>query len=255
MSAARITQNLQLDEGNLYQEALELRRSILCIICLEVYCDPVILPCRHTFCRHCITDSRIKLKCPICSSTFAKRGIIPGTHIRKVVDNITLLVDSLTNTMRYSLPLHILDEQYQVRASHSVFSRTVSTFKPEPHVLLGVEPYDEPIVSMDTPKVLNSIESTPQRGEPPIVFDMISVIISDTIDNDNVDVIEGCSERKETMAVGELEDTMGQGNTAILGAILSVSPVIEQKVVGSFRPGERVQVTPRTWPGMWLRLL
>ena len=263
MNEAKSTQIFQLGEDNLYQEALELRRSILCIICLEVYCDPVILPCRHTFCRHCITDSRIKLKCPICSSIFSKRGIISGTHITEVVDSISLLVDSLTNALRYSSPLHIFDAQYRARTSHSVFNGTRSNFNPEPRLSLVVESHDEPIVSVCTQQVLDLIESAPQQTQPLIVRDMVNTVIVhdinsspalihpiNNIDNVNDDVIKTCIDRKEATAVGEIENMMEQGNTTIVGAILSVSPLTGQRFVGLFRPGDLVNVTPRTWPGM-----
>ena len=263
MNEEKITQSFQHAEDNLYEEALELRRSILCIICLEVYCDPVILPCRHTFCRHCITDSRIKLKCPICSSIFSKRGIITGTHLTKVVDSISLLLGSLTNALRYSSPLHILDEQYRARTSYSVFNGTRSNFNPKPRLSLVVESHDEPIVSVGTEQVLDLIESAPQQTQPLIVLDMMNTVILldistlpaliypiNNVDNVNVDVIKSCFDRKEATAVGEIENMMEQGNTTIVGATLSASPISGQRIVGLFRPGDLVNVTPRTWPGM-----
>ena len=103
-------------EIELYEETLELRRSILCIICLEVYNDPVVLPCSHTFCRPCILEaSRTKSKCPVCAADFLKRSIRSGIHIGKAVNVISALIDSLTNKARYSVDRSVLDDQCRVR--------------------------------------------------------------------------------------------------------------------------------------------
>ncbi|XP_068108996.1 E3 ubiquitin-protein ligase TRIM39-like [Hyperolius riggenbachi] len=53
--------------------------ELRCSICMEIYRDPVTLPCGHNFCRGCITqawdlrDDRTEHKCPECQRTYRKR--------------------------------------------------------------------------------------------------------------------------------------------------------------------------------------
>jgi hypothetical protein len=108
----------RVDDGEieLYSETIEIRRSILCIICLGTYFNPVRLPCSHTFCGHCILEaSRVKLRCPICSAEFSKRSIKSEPNISGVIADIDALVKSLTADNRFSIPIKKLDEQYRQR--------------------------------------------------------------------------------------------------------------------------------------------
>ncbi|XP_041650595.1 E3 ubiquitin-protein ligase TRIM21-like [Cheilinus undulatus] len=50
--------------------------QFLCSICLDVFTDPVTIPCGHNFCQNCITehwDSNVSCQCPICKETFRRR--------------------------------------------------------------------------------------------------------------------------------------------------------------------------------------
>lgn len=50
--------------------------QLLCCICLEVFTDPVTLPCGHNFCRACILrhrDSSSRCSCPACKEPFHRR--------------------------------------------------------------------------------------------------------------------------------------------------------------------------------------
>ena len=41
-----------------------------CPICFEIYRDPKVLPCHHSFCKECLVrciDNRNSVKCPMCS--------------------------------------------------------------------------------------------------------------------------------------------------------------------------------------------
>ncbi|XP_047434356.1 zinc-binding protein A33-like [Mugil cephalus] len=50
--------------------------QFLCSICLDVFTDPVSIPCGHNFCKLCITeywDTAHLSKCPLCKKVFVKR--------------------------------------------------------------------------------------------------------------------------------------------------------------------------------------
>ncbi|XP_005948181.1 E3 ubiquitin-protein ligase TRIM21-like isoform X2 [Haplochromis burtoni] len=50
--------------------------QFLCCICLDVFTDPVSIPCGHNFCKNCITqhwDMNAMCQCPMCKETFYTR--------------------------------------------------------------------------------------------------------------------------------------------------------------------------------------
>ncbi|XP_041651059.1 E3 ubiquitin-protein ligase TRIM21-like [Cheilinus undulatus] len=50
--------------------------QFLCSICLDVFTDPVTIPCGHNFCQNCITehwDSNVQYQCPNCKDMFSTR--------------------------------------------------------------------------------------------------------------------------------------------------------------------------------------
>ncbi|XP_064795787.1 E3 ubiquitin-protein ligase TRIM39-like [Oncorhynchus masou masou] len=50
--------------------------QFLCSICLDVFTEPVSIPCGHNFCKACITkywDTSDLCQCPMCKNTFDKR--------------------------------------------------------------------------------------------------------------------------------------------------------------------------------------
>lgn len=269
MSETDVKECLEDDEGQLFEEALELRRSILCIICLEVYCDPVILPCSHTFCRNCIEESsRRRPRCPICSSDFLKRSIITGTHIFKVVEKISSLIDSLTNVVRYSVPLQTLDERLRTQRIDSALNVRECNAYAQPYIPSNFASYDGRTKS----QVQDSIELQDKQIFPPTTFNAICATVLDSANgcqasinavDDKVDVDTGNLELKQAIGIRELEKPPQQNNESLNGASLVVVPSSVQisangtapttttvRRIGLFRPGEVVQVTSRTWPGI-----
>uniref|UniRef100_A0A672FR08 RING-type domain-containing protein n=1 Tax=Salarias fasciatus TaxID=181472 RepID=A0A672FR08_SALFA len=50
--------------------------QFLCSICLEVFTDPVSIPCGHNFCKQCITqhwNTNNICDCPLCKKRFRRR--------------------------------------------------------------------------------------------------------------------------------------------------------------------------------------
>ncbi|XP_067112131.1 LOW QUALITY PROTEIN: E3 ubiquitin-protein ligase TRIM39-like [Osmerus mordax] len=57
--------------------SLQSEDQFLCSICLDVFTDPVSIPCGHNFCRSCITkywDKSDQCQCPMCKDNFDKRS-------------------------------------------------------------------------------------------------------------------------------------------------------------------------------------
>ncbi|XP_071396180.1 E3 ubiquitin-protein ligase TRIM21-like [Centroberyx affinis] len=53
--------------------------QFLCSICLDVFTDPVTIPCGHNFCKNCITqhwDISVQCQCPMCKEVFNTRPLL-----------------------------------------------------------------------------------------------------------------------------------------------------------------------------------
>ncbi|XP_078023705.1 E3 ubiquitin-protein ligase TRIM21-like [Epinephelus lanceolatus] len=62
--------------------------QFLCSICLDVFTDPVAIPCGHNFCKTCITkhwDINVQCQCPNCKKVFATR---PELHVNTFISEM-----------------------------------------------------------------------------------------------------------------------------------------------------------------------
>ncbi|XP_034080937.1 E3 ubiquitin-protein ligase TRIM39-like isoform X2 [Gymnodraco acuticeps] len=62
--------------------------QFLCSICLDVFTDPVTIPCGHNFCKTCITehwDTSDKYLCPMCKKEF---NIRPELHVNTFISEM-----------------------------------------------------------------------------------------------------------------------------------------------------------------------
>ncbi|XP_033466951.1 E3 ubiquitin-protein ligase TRIM39-like [Epinephelus lanceolatus] len=62
--------------------------QFLCSICLEVFTDPVAIPCGHNFCKTCITehwDFNVQCQCPNCQKVFNTR---PELQVNTLISEI-----------------------------------------------------------------------------------------------------------------------------------------------------------------------
>ncbi|XP_029509116.1 E3 ubiquitin-protein ligase TRIM21-like [Oncorhynchus nerka] len=65
--------------------------QFLCSICLDVFTDPVSIPCGHNFCKVCISEywnTTALCQCPLCKDTFNRRpDLKTNTTLREVADH------------------------------------------------------------------------------------------------------------------------------------------------------------------------
>ncbi|XP_071378512.1 E3 ubiquitin-protein ligase TRIM39-like [Centroberyx affinis] len=62
--------------------------QFLCSICLDVFTDPVSIPCGHNFCKNCITqhwDINAQCQCPMCKKLFDRR---PELHVNTFISEM-----------------------------------------------------------------------------------------------------------------------------------------------------------------------
>ncbi|XP_078138352.1 E3 ubiquitin-protein ligase TRIM21-like [Centroberyx gerrardi] len=62
--------------------------QFLCSICLDVFTDPVSIPCGHSFCKNCITqhwDISVQCQCLMCKEVFNTR---PELHVSSLLSEI-----------------------------------------------------------------------------------------------------------------------------------------------------------------------
>ncbi|XP_073674481.1 E3 ubiquitin-protein ligase TRIM39-like [Garra rufa] len=66
-----------------------LAEELKCLVCLDLFTDPVSTPCGHNFCKSCLNqcwDNSQTYKCPGCRETFSKRpNLNINTALRQVV--------------------------------------------------------------------------------------------------------------------------------------------------------------------------
>ena len=65
--------------------------QVKCAVCLEVYTDPQLLPCLHSFCKNCVTVGLVgsaTKSCPLCRGQYTLTDIIPNTVLADKVASL-----------------------------------------------------------------------------------------------------------------------------------------------------------------------
>ncbi|NWT09953.1 TRI27 protein, partial [Vireo altiloquus] len=93
--------------------AEQLRAEASCPVCLELFQDPVSIPCGHNFCRGCIErcwqSCRESFPCPRCRNAAPERGLRPSRELGRVADIARGLLAELPGTLcgRHREPLRL----------------------------------------------------------------------------------------------------------------------------------------------------
>uniref|UniRef100_A0A3Q3GRB8 RING-type domain-containing protein n=1 Tax=Labrus bergylta TaxID=56723 RepID=A0A3Q3GRB8_9LABR len=91
----------------------DLNAQFLCSICLDVFTDPVSIPCGHNFCKSCIThhwDVNDQCECPMCKDVFEKR---PQLRVNTFISEMAAQFRQIPGLKRHELvdPVENLEDR------------------------------------------------------------------------------------------------------------------------------------------------
>nr|XP_056722047.1 E3 ubiquitin-protein ligase TRIM69 [Euleptes europaea] len=73
------------------KKAEDFTKELTCTLCLELFRDPMILPCGHNFCKQCIENMRLKkgaFICPECQTRFSDQKYVENIVLQKMVEKL-----------------------------------------------------------------------------------------------------------------------------------------------------------------------
>lgn len=81
-------------------ESPTLRLDLTCSMCFAIYCDPVLLPCSHSFCRACLeANRRFTKKCPLCRTQVKPGQEVTNLALKNACETYVRFADpTLTET-------------------------------------------------------------------------------------------------------------------------------------------------------------
>ncbi|XP_029496035.1 E3 ubiquitin-protein ligase TRIM8-like isoform X1 [Oncorhynchus nerka] len=90
MASNMATSDLSETWRNCFEEEL------ICPICLHVFSEPIQLPCKHNFCRGCISEAWAKdsslVRCPECNHAYSQKPALEKNHkLSNIVDKFNAL--------------------------------------------------------------------------------------------------------------------------------------------------------------------
>ncbi|XP_075054291.1 E3 ubiquitin-protein ligase TRIM50 [Mixophyes fleayi] len=104
--------------GNIRLPVLE--NQLTCPICLEMFTDPVMLQCGHSFCRDCLCglmkESDIQLLCPVCRQEVDYSSSPPNVTLKHLIETVKMMGEEQAGTetcLNHNNPLSLYCEQDQ----------------------------------------------------------------------------------------------------------------------------------------------
>ncbi|XP_041658324.1 nuclear factor 7, ovary-like [Cheilinus undulatus] len=97
--------------------ASKLEEDLNCPICLNILKDPVILSCRHRFCRACVENcwkEKEDKECPVCKRSHSKRWLPQDVSLKIHCEKRQRFSEGLCSLHREKLKLFCLDHQEPV---------------------------------------------------------------------------------------------------------------------------------------------
>lgn len=229
----------RMQDQHFLQAYQQLRKSVTCAICLEIFNDPVALSCSHVFCHGCISQAcKQREQCPMCSQKIRsnfKNKPTPIVDVQQVLWLLQEFFDSVEPQQSFSQSPALEEFRFQ-----PLMARRPPLFTPSP-ALNATVPAISNQLAQDTARpplpalqhsssfapVLNSTYST-------------SVGIALPSTSTNKDNVDHCS--RETSPVALPIDSTDADQ--LLSAIPSPPEPVQHEV------GSLVNVLPRTWVGI-----
>ncbi|KAK1157439.1 hypothetical protein AOXY_G25119 [Acipenser oxyrinchus oxyrinchus] len=97
-----------------------LENQLLCPICLEVFAEPLMLQCGHSYCKSCLSSMTLdpygQLRCPVCRCEVDGGSSPPNVSLARIVEAMRELNDShpeLESCLQHHNPLSLFCEQDQ----------------------------------------------------------------------------------------------------------------------------------------------
>ncbi|XP_058854236.1 E3 ubiquitin-protein ligase TRIM50-like [Acipenser ruthenus] len=97
-----------------------LENQLLCPICLEVFAEPLMLQCGHSYCKSCLSsmtlDTYGQLRCPVSRCEVDGGSSPPNVSLARIVEAMSELNDShpeLESCLQHHNPLSLFCEQDQ----------------------------------------------------------------------------------------------------------------------------------------------
>lgn len=97
-----------------------LESQLTCPICLEVFKDPAMLQCGHSYCRDCLwglmKESHIHLLCPVCRQEVDYSSSPPNVTLKRLIETLKILNEEQAATEtcpKHNNPLCLYCEQDQ----------------------------------------------------------------------------------------------------------------------------------------------
>ncbi|RXM93098.1 E3 ubiquitin-protein ligase TRIM50 [Acipenser ruthenus] len=97
-----------------------LENQLLCPICLEVFAEPLMLQCGHSYCKSCLSSMTLdpygQLRCPVCRCEVDGGSSPPNVSLARIVEAMSELNDShpeLESCLQHHNPLSLFCEQDQ----------------------------------------------------------------------------------------------------------------------------------------------
>ncbi|KAM8871303.1 tripartite motif containing 35-28 [Spinachia spinachia] len=89
------------------EQGVPLRMDLTCPVCRDVFRDPVLLPCTHSFCRECLRSCSLSSrKCPVCRGPFEEAQAVANRALGDACESFRAQPSQWTARGADTCPLH-----------------------------------------------------------------------------------------------------------------------------------------------------